>query len=100
MSPLGFLVIALVVGVGGCLLVVALNRAPQGGDSAMRDFEREMQALAPPEGIDRPRRSDGSGGVIVDGTRRGETSDDDADPSDEGTPRSAPPRPDAGRGDG
>lgn len=121
MNPVSFLLIALVVGVGGCLLVVAVNRAPQRGDSAMRDFEREMQALAPRSDVEEPRRQDGPrSGITIDGGRRAEVagpeggtvSDDpgrdlDDDPgSGRGDrpgrserPPTSHPHPDAGRGD-
>jgi len=46
-SPIGFLLIAVVVAVAGSLLVVVRNRQTTRPENAMDEFKREMQALAP-----------------------------------------------------
>lgn len=48
MSGASFLLIALAVGVLGTLIVLARNRQGHRPDSAMLEFRREMEALAPP----------------------------------------------------
>lgn len=48
MSPVGFLLIALVISVAGSLVVVLRNRQESHPDQAMDEFRREMNALAPP----------------------------------------------------
>ncbi len=59
MSPVSFLLIAVVIAIIGTLVVVAANRSPSRPDSAMEEFEREMRALAPrpPTGGTTPRRT-------------------------------------------
>jgi hypothetical protein len=47
-SPAGFLLIALVIGVAGSLVVVLRSRQVSHPDQAMDEFRREMNALAPP----------------------------------------------------
>lgn len=62
MSPVAYLVIAVVVGLVGIAVVVAMNRTPRRPDFAMEEFRREMQALAPPGSAgDRRPTPDGSG---------------------------------------
>ena len=87
MSPVAFLLIAVVIGVVGSLLLVVLNQRPNRGDSAIRDFEREMQALAPrssPTDPDRPidpdRPSVAHPGIIIDSNRRPEPKGPDEGP--------------------
>jgi hypothetical protein len=46
-SAIAFLLIAVVVAVGGSLVVILRNQQAQSPDSAMDEFKREMQALAP-----------------------------------------------------
>jgi hypothetical protein len=71
-GPVTFLVIALVVGLLGVAIVTTMHRKPQRPDSAMEEFRREMQALAPqpPADTDRqptPGASDQSGiGPVAD----------------------------------
>lgn len=48
MSPVGFLLIAVVIGVAGSIIVVLRNRQDGHPDRAMDEFRREMDALAPP----------------------------------------------------
>lgn len=47
MNPAGFLLIALVVGILGGVIVASRNRTSRSPDSAMEEFRREMDALAP-----------------------------------------------------
>ena len=47
MSPIAFLLIAVVVAAIGSVVLVLRNRQTQSPDSAMDEFRREMQALAP-----------------------------------------------------
>jgi hypothetical protein len=58
-SPIGFLLIAVVVAVAGSLFVVLRNRQVQSPNTAMADFKREMRALAPQDEslIDQSRTS-------------------------------------------
>ena len=59
MSPVAFLLIAVVIAAIGTLVVVVLNRSPSRPDSAMTEFQREMRALAPrPAGTTPPPGSD------------------------------------------
>ena len=57
MSPIAFLLIAVVVAVAGSLFVVLRNRQVQSPNTAMDDFKREMRALAPQDEplVDHPR---------------------------------------------
>lgn len=63
MSPIAYLVIAVVVGLVGIAVVVAMNRTPRRPDFAMEAFRREMQALAPPGQADEPRPTSDLSGV-------------------------------------
>ena len=47
MSPLVFLLIALVISVVGSLVLYMRSRAPSSVDAGIDNFRREMQALAP-----------------------------------------------------
>lgn len=47
MSPVAFLLIAVVIAALGTVVVVLVNRSPSRPDSAMTEFQREMRALAP-----------------------------------------------------
>ena len=47
MSPVSFLFIALVIAAIGIFIAVSRHRQPVKPDSAMDEFRREMQALAP-----------------------------------------------------
>jgi hypothetical protein len=49
MSPLVFLLIAVVLSAGGALVLWARNRQPKSYDAGIRAFQREMHALAPPD---------------------------------------------------
>jgi hypothetical protein len=62
-SPVSFLLIALVIAIIGTLVVVVANRSPRRYDSAMAEFQREMRALAPrpPAGTPAARRTPSSG---------------------------------------
>ncbi|MGE3621700.1 MAG: hypothetical protein AB7L84_14680 [Acidimicrobiia bacterium] len=59
MSPLVFLLIAFVVSVAGTLALWLRHRSPTTYDSGIRDFQREMQALAPREDERGRRQRDG-----------------------------------------
>ncbi len=48
MSPLVFLLIAVVLSSVGCGLLYLRHRSPTTYDSGIREFQREMDALAPP----------------------------------------------------
>ena len=61
MSALVFLLIVLVVSAIGSLVIWYRHRAPTSLESGIEAFQREMQALAPPDDDDRP------------GSRRGRT---------------------------
>ncbi len=63
MSPIAYLVIAVVVGLVGIAAVVAMNRTPRRPDFAMEEFRREMQALAPPGQAEERRPSPDLSGV-------------------------------------
>ena len=49
MGPLIFLLVVLVVSAGGSIFLWLRHREPVTFDSGIRDFQREMRALAPPE---------------------------------------------------
>lgn len=49
MSPLAFLGIAAVLSALGCGVLWLRHRSPTTYDSGIRDFQREMEALAPPD---------------------------------------------------
>lgn len=59
MSAIGFLLIALVVAAIGCLILWVQHRSPSTLESGIDAFQREMDALAPPDESKRPPR-DGS----------------------------------------
>jgi hypothetical protein len=48
-SPIVFLLIALVLSVGGAAVIWARNRQPRSYDAGIRAFQREMAALKPPD---------------------------------------------------
>jgi hypothetical protein len=54
-SSLLFLGIALVVSLVGCLVLWLRHRPPRSIDAHIRDFARELDALAPDSGGDRQR---------------------------------------------
>lgn len=54
MSPIAFLLIAVVVAAVGSAVVVLRNRQTQSPDHAMDAFRREMRALAPQDPEDAP----------------------------------------------
>ncbi len=62
MSPVAFLLLALAVAALGILVTVSRHRAPTKPESAMDEFRREMDALAPPGRPSRPVEGDGWGG--------------------------------------
>jgi hypothetical protein len=47
MSPVAFLMIAVVISVVGCGVLYLRNRTPSSLESGIDNFRREMQALAP-----------------------------------------------------
>jgi hypothetical protein len=49
MGALIFLLVVLIVSAGGSLILWLRHREPVRFDSGIRDFQREMQALAPPD---------------------------------------------------
>lgn len=57
MGPVTFLFIAVVVGLLGISVAVSMHRKPTRPDSAMADFRREMQALAPPSRAESDRQT-------------------------------------------
>ncbi|MGQ0830974.1 MAG: hypothetical protein ACT4OV_04790 [Microthrixaceae bacterium] len=59
MSALGFLAIVVVVSAIGSFILWLQHRSPSTVESGIEAFQREMEALAPPEQQD-PRRRDGS----------------------------------------
>jgi len=56
MNALVFLGIALVVSILGCLTLWVRSRQPSSMDAHIRDFARELDALAPGSPLDAPRR--------------------------------------------
>jgi hypothetical protein len=58
MTPVAFLLIVVVLSVGGGIAVWLRHRQPKSYDSGIRAFQREMDALAPPE--ERPLRKRGT----------------------------------------
>ncbi|MDP8936874.1 MAG: hypothetical protein M3O23_03960 [Actinomycetota bacterium] len=56
MSSLLFLGIAVVVSVVGCLVLWVRHREPRSMDAHIRDFARELDALAPGQREAAPRR--------------------------------------------
>jgi hypothetical protein len=61
-SPVAFLLIAVIIAAIGTLVVVVVNRSPSRPDSAMAEFEREMRALAPRPPSGTPDGPPGEGG--------------------------------------
>ncbi|MDP1820247.1 MAG: hypothetical protein Q8K58_10220 [Acidimicrobiales bacterium] len=63
MSALIFLLLALLVSAVGCAVLWYQHRSPNTLDSGIRAFQRERDALAPPDddGPDRPDRRDRGG---------------------------------------
>lgn len=66
MNALVFLGIAVVLSAAGCLVLWLRSRQPGSMDAHIRDFARELDALAPGSPLDRPRgrpagRDDGAG---------------------------------------
>ena len=66
MNALVFLGIAVVLSLAGCLVLWLRNRPPRSIDAHIRDFARELDALAPGPPLDRSRgrhlrRDDGPG---------------------------------------
>ncbi len=67
MSALAFLGIAAVLSLIGCGILLLRSRHPGSMEAHIRDFERELDALAPGNPLDRPRqrsvrpRDDGTG---------------------------------------
>lgn len=58
MNAIAFLLIAVSIAVVGCVVLWYKHRTPTTLDSGIRAFQREMEALAPPD--DEHERSDGS----------------------------------------
>lgn len=58
MNALVFLGIAAVLSAGGCLVLWLRNRQPRSIDAHIRDFARELDALAPGPPAPRPGRTD------------------------------------------
>lgn len=56
MSALLFLFIAVVLSVVGAFVLWLQHRSPNNMDSGIDAFQREMEALAPPEDAPPPRR--------------------------------------------
>ena len=56
MNALVFLGIAVVLSVAGCLLLWVRSRQPRSMDAHIRDFARELDALAPGSPGDRSRQ--------------------------------------------
>lgn len=59
MSAIGFLLIAVVVTGVGCLILWLQHRSPSTLESGIEAFQREMEALAPPD-EPRPGSRDGT----------------------------------------
>ena len=68
MNPISFLLIALVVAAIGILVAVVMHRQPSRPEAAMKEFRREMEALAP---RDRSRPA----GAAPEGTADGPSGD-------------------------
>ncbi len=60
MNAIGFLLIVLVVSGVGCLVLWLQHRSPSTLESGIEAFQKEMEALAPPDG-DGPDPDDGTG---------------------------------------
>ena len=56
MNALVFLGIAAVLSLAGCLFLWLRSRQPHSMDAHIRDFARELDALAPGPPLDRPRQ--------------------------------------------
>lgn len=59
MSAVAFLLIVLVVSTVGSLILWWQHRSPSTLESGIEAFQREMEALAPPD-VDSPGRHEGS----------------------------------------
>jgi uncharacterized membrane protein len=59
-SPVAFLLIAVIIAAIGTMVVVVVNRSPSRPDSAMTEFQREMRALAPRPSAETPPRRSGT----------------------------------------
>ncbi len=55
MNALIFLGIAVILSAGGCLVLWLRSRQPRSMDAHIRDFARELDALAPGSPLDRGR---------------------------------------------
>jgi hypothetical protein len=55
-NAVAFLLIAVVISVVGSTILYLRNRAPSSLESGIDAFQREMQALAPRDGDEPPRR--------------------------------------------
>ncbi len=60
MSSLAFLLIVVVVSAVGSGILWLQHRSPNTLESGIEAFQREMDALAPPDDPNRPPRPDGS----------------------------------------
>ena len=56
MNALVFLGIAVGLSMAGCLVLWLRSRQPRSMDAHIRDFARELDALAPGSPLDRPRQ--------------------------------------------
>lgn len=85
MSPVVFLLLALAVAALGIFVTVGRHRTPTKPESAMEEFRREMDALAPPDRPTRPIEGEewgGRSGPLLRGSRSGgdrDTLDDRVD---------------------
>ena len=62
MSNLAYLGAVLVLSLVGCLILWVRNREPRSMEARMREFSKELQALAPEDGSPPPpRRRPGDG---------------------------------------
>jgi hypothetical protein len=59
-NALGFLLIAIVVSAVGCTILWLQHRSPNTLESGIEAFQREMEALAPPDDDVPSDRRDGS----------------------------------------
>ena len=72
MNALVFLGIAVVLSAAGCLVLWLRSRQPGSMDAHIRDFARELDALAPGSPLDRPRGRPGARDDGADQPRRDE----------------------------
>lgn len=56
MSPIAFLLIAVVISVVGSVVLYLRSRTPSSMEAGIDDFRREMQALAPRDEMTSQRR--------------------------------------------